>query len=62
MARLGRIVMNHGGFFKRLEGGGDCKTAVYERFQSIFKDGAEWESAKAEARERDSKTSAEAVT
>lgn len=59
LARLGGIVMNHGGFFKRIEEGGDCKTSVYESFQKIFADPDEWERAKAKARERGPKEKAE---
>ena len=27
-SHLARVVMNHGGFFKRLEEGGDCSTGA----------------------------------
>ncbi|PKR56373.1 hypothetical protein [Thalassospira lohafexi] len=47
-SHLARVVMNHGGFFKRLEEGGDCATGAYEKFQSVFSDPAAWEAAKDE--------------
>ncbi len=59
LARFGGIVMNHGGFFKRIEDGGDCKTSVYERIQKIIADPKEWETAKAAARKRGTKEQAE---
>lgn len=47
-SHLARVVMNHGGFFKRLEDGGDCSTGAYEKFQAVFNDPAAWEAAKEE--------------
>jgi len=37
LARLATLVVNDGKFFSRLDRGGDCTTAVYERFQAYFK-------------------------
>lgn len=37
LGRLAVLVVNDGKFFKRLEGGGDCTTTVYERFQDFFR-------------------------
>lgn len=51
-SHLARVVMNHGGFFKRLEDGGDCSTGAYEKFQAVFSDPDEWERAKAERFEK----------
>lgn len=34
---LGKLVVNDTTFFDRLEGGGDCTTRNYERFQEYFK-------------------------
>lgn len=45
-SHLARIVMNHGGFFKRLEAGGDCATGAYEKFQAVFASKDAWEAAK----------------
>ncbi len=51
-SHLARVVMNHGGFFKRLEEGGDCSTGAYEKFQAVFSDPEAWERAKAERFEK----------
>ena len=37
LTTLGNNVANDGKFFSRLDRGGDCTTAVYERFQAYFK-------------------------
>lgn len=35
-ARVATIVARDGKFFDRLEAGGDCTTAMYERFMDFF--------------------------
>ncbi len=61
-ARLATIVTNNGKFFKLLEGGGDCTTGVYERFQTVFEDPGAWAAAQEADRERRSRTAKPEVT
>ena len=51
-SHFARIVINHGGFFKRLAKGADCHTSAYERFQEVFNNPKTWEAAKQADRER----------
>ena len=53
LARLATIVRNHGGFFERLQSGGSCTMATYEKFERVFSDPAAWEEAKAAAAARE---------
>lgn len=47
LARLATIVVNNGKFFRQLEAGGDCTTAVYERFARVFASPQAWAEARA---------------
>lgn len=52
LARLATIVVNNGRFFRQLEAGGDCTTAVYERFARVFVSPKAWAEARAADRIR----------
>lgn len=43
LPRLATIVVNDGGFFKRItREGGDCTTGTVEKFLAFFRDGSNW--------------------
>jgi hypothetical protein len=52
LSRLSTIVANDGNFFRRLAGKGDCTTALYDKFQSVFHDPLAWAAAQEADRER----------
>ena len=51
-ARLSSIVCDRGSFFKKIEAGGDCTTAMFERFQKVFSCPQAWQAARAAERLR----------
>ncbi|MFD2207192.1 hypothetical protein [Kiloniella antarctica] len=52
LSRLSTIVVNGGGFFKKLEEGKGCSIDTYETFQKVFSDEEAWAEARRIEKER----------